>query len=125
MKKLLIFILLFSQMSWAAAPEIQEPLLLNQGQPAPYTGFLLSRDKVDSVYKLSIDLDFQTKKADILSSENQLLISQNDRNKDFIETQSKQISSMKENSTFTKIAFFFLGAACATLVAYGAARAGK
>jgi hypothetical protein len=120
MKKILVFLLLFTNISsWSYANEVVQ---LSKGEAAPFSGFLLDREKVDKMYKLDADLTLSNTRVDILTRENTYLKTYLDSSERHIDNLSKQLTDAKDNSIWSKIGFFFLGSIATTIVAYGASR---
>jgi len=116
MKSIVCLLLSINLISPAFAEDVT---LLKEGQPAPWAGFLLTREKVEKVYKLDLDLQLQTKQSEIYSQQLKLTQDQLERNNKFIDEQSKRIVSMQENSIWTKIGFFVIGSVITGAIAYG------
>ena len=101
----------------------EDPLFIEIGKPAPYTGFLISREKAERIRLMDIDLQFQIKKGEILNQELTLTQDQLKRNNEYVNTLSNKVAEMKDNSMFTKIGFFILGALITGGIAFGVSRA--
>jgi len=111
-------VILFTIFNFTIA-SAEDVVLLNKDQPAPFTGFLVTKEKVEKIYHLDLDLQLKTKESEIYKQ--QLLLTQDQlkRNNEFIDTQSKRIVEMQDNSIFTKIGYFILGSIVTGAIAYG------
>lgn len=123
MKKLclILVISLFSQLCLAD----DEPLYLKQGTAAPYSGYLVPQKTVNDARNLSLQLDSQ-KTVNSLLTQEQVVISERLTNSQTeVSTLSKELASERDNSMLSKVGFFVLGVASATVMAYGVSRAIK
>ena len=127
MKKFIAILLILSQPAFA-----DQALPIKLGNPAPFDGTILDKEKAEKVKDQLIDADacklendsFQ-KSVDlyknnqvIYNQENSLLLGRN------VEL-SKALSEAKETSDWTKIGYFALGIIVVSAGVYGASRLGK
>jgi hypothetical protein len=117
MKTLLVAILLVSQ----AVSANEDVVYLPKGTQTPYTGYLFSEQKAQEVRVKIIDLEAATRTIQIMTDENALMVKRLELSKEHIDHLSKQVVS--NDSLWGKMGYFFLGAAAASLVAFGASRA--
>lgn len=122
MKYLLTFLLIFVNITTYATDDV---VILQKGQAAPFEGYLLTKEKGETVYKLGIDLNYQTRRGDLLEQKVSLLDEQNQRNRDYIKDLSTQLVEAKSDTIWSKIGFFVLGCAVTTAVTWGVTRAIK
>jgi hypothetical protein len=119
MKYLLIISLLFSQITYA-----QDAVLLEQGKAAPFSGYLLSRDKVVELKNNTIDLEYSRKE------NNNLKLIQTDYEKRlnlYIEQNDKLSERLHKSDTgfLEKSGYFIFGALITGLLAYGTTKSLK
>ena len=121
MKYLLVFLLSIQNVF---ALEVK---YLEQGQNAPYTGYLISPETENHFRLIDTELQFQTKLNNSLtiinkSYEQTITVMQNR-----IDLQQQRVEELysRENSIWGKLGFFLLGAAAATLITFGVAKASK
>lgn len=98
-------------------------VFLPKGGIAPFTGYEISPQKAESIRDDSIDLDTAKKVNSNLTEENALLSQRLANSQSQDDYLSKQLVSERDNSFLGKLGMFALGAAAASLVAFGAARA--
>jgi hypothetical protein len=98
---------------------------LDKGSPAPFSGFLITPDKADSIRNMKIDLDTANKVNAVLLDNQKIYEERVNNYKSHSEDLAKQVESLKDNSMLSKVGFFVLGAAVTGLVAYGTTRALK
>lgn len=105
---------------------------LNRGDPAPYPGVLLDKEKSDKIRDELIEKDALVKineslnktvilyrsNEDILSGQKKMLLDQN------IEL-TKVLNDTRETSNWTKIGYFVLGMAVTSAAVYGATKLAK
>lgn len=106
----------------ALADNVTVSVFLTKGQASPYDGYLLDQAKVKSLYNDNLDLQFYKKSNDNLN----LQIVDYDKRVNNCLSQNDKLAVKLEHSDsnmLEKIGFFFLGAAAASIVAFGAARA--
>lgn len=119
MKKLISLLLLTSIPFQALADQV---VYLPKDTPAPYTGYLFDREKAEKIRLLDLNYQEATKKVDYYKTDNDLyekrlvnLRSQNDN-------LAQQNVELRENSIWSKLGFFVLGAAATTAIAIGVSR---
>lgn len=119
MKKLISILLLTAIPFQALADQV---VYLPKDQPAPYTGYLFDREKAEKIRLLDLNYQEATKKVDYYKTDNDLyekrlvnLRSQNDN-------LAQQNVELRENSIWSKLGFFVLGAAATTAIAIGVSR---
>lgn len=109
-----------------------EPTLLNQGQPAPYTGFLLSKetaqkakdDLIEGQQAKDLNISFQNsidlykKNESIYTEKVNILVDQNGK-------LIKTVHDEQSLNEWTKIGYFIGGVLVTGLSVYGAARLAK
>lgn len=115
---LLILVVSNSNLVYADGQIIQ----IDKGQPAPFSGFLMDNIKARSFDNLRLDFEFAQKNILVLQEQNKLYSDQLTKSNDLISNLNKQALETKSDSIWYKAGYFILGAACATLVAYGAVR---
>lgn len=98
---------------------------LGKGQPAPFDGFLLDREKASKVRLLDIDLKESLKTNEYLKKDNELYVQRLDNMKEYNDNLAKEVVTLRENSIWSKLGFFLLGAATTTLITFGISRATK
>lgn len=127
MKALIILMLLIAQPVFADTAQN-----ISKGQPAPYDGVIMDKERSEKVRDELIDKDALVKtneslnksiklyqsNEDILNGQKQLLLNQN------IEL-TKTLNDTRETSTLTKVGFFLLGVAVTSAAVYGATRLAK
>lgn len=119
MKKLIATLLIIATFPAYGADDVS---YLKKGDPAPFTGYLISPEKADSIREMKIDLDTQ-KQINGLLLDNQKIYEQRvDNLRKQSEDLAKQVETMKDSSMFTKVGFFVLGSVLTGLVAYGTTR---
>lgn len=116
MKKLIIFILIISILLFSKSIQAQDSIHLNNGQIAPFEGYLLPPEKITEFRNDSIDLDFYKKTNINLGIEiqdyNTRLLNYQTENQNL----NKQLSE-SNNSFWSKAGFFILGCAVTGLLA--------
>lgn len=127
MKYLITFLMIISQPVFA-----DTATNLSKGQPAPYDGILLDKEKSDKIRDELIEKDALVKineslnksiklhrdNEDILNGQKKMLVDQN------IEL-TRALNDSRETSTWTKIGFFALGFIVTSAAVYGATRLAK
>jgi hypothetical protein len=98
---------------------------LEKGQIAPFDGFLLDREKATKVRLLDIDYQEALKTKDYLQKDNEVYIQRLDNMKNYNDRLAKENVELRENSIWSKLGFFVLGALVTTGIAYGVTRATK
>lgn len=125
MKNLLAYIICFS----LAVPNVMSPsyaeqvVFVEKGQPAPFTGFLMDREKAIKFNDLDLNYTFSLKNIEVLKYQNGLFEEQLTKNNQHIQELNKQLIDNKSDSMWTKIGFFMLGAALTGFIAYGTVQA--
>jgi hypothetical protein len=119
MKKLLILLLIFSNLAFAE----ESVVVIKAGQPSPMDGYVINQERAEHYRNTSLDLGLCTKTKDLITQENSLINEQLTRSNGRIKEQNEYIQDTKDGAIWTKVGFFVLGAAAASLVAFGAARA--
>lgn len=122
MKKLLATLLIIATFPAYGADDV---VYLNKGASAPFTGYLITQEKADSIREMKIDLDTQKQVNALLLDNQKIYELRVDNFKKQSDDLSKQVETMKDNTMFTKIGFFVLGSVLTGLVAYGTTRALK
>lgn len=124
MKKLIVILSLFNFIGSTSYAE--ESIYLNQGQTAPYSGFLLPKEKVQELYNNTTERDFYKntndslkKSIDLEQSNNnikdqkiKLLLDQNDQ-------LAKTAYNARELSNWEKIGYFLGGIIVTSLAIKG------
>lgn len=95
---------------------------LKQNEPAPFTGYLITPDKAESVRVMKIELDSEKKINSLLLDEQKIYEQRLNLSKDHVESLSKQLADRGNNPTLLVIGGFTVGAVITGLVAYGVAR---
>lgn len=98
---------------------------LEKGQPAPFSGFLLDRDKAAKIRLLDIDYQEALKTKDYLQKDNAIYVQRLDNMKEYNDRLAKENVELRENSIWSKLGFFVLGALVTTGIAFGVSRAAK
>jgi hypothetical protein len=96
-----------------------DAVFLPINKPAPFTGYLITPDKANSIRNDSIDLSTQVHVNSNLTQENALLnqrLTNSQQQGDYL---SKQLVSERDSSFLSKAAFFVFGAAVTGLISYG------
>lgn len=96
---------------------------LPKGSTTPFDGYLIDQEKADKVRNNKIDLDTANKIIESYKNEELFWQERLKNSRDSEQAMAKRLVDMQDNSVFSKVGYFVLGAAAATLVAYGAARA--
>lgn len=117
------FVTIFLVAFTSNAVRADEVQFLTKGQPAPFAGYLITQEKVDKVHDLSVDLDHERKINLLLQKDADFYVQRLDLYKGQTEDLSKQLAATKDNSFFSKVGFFVLGAALTTGIAFGVSRA--
>lgn len=122
MKKLIATLLIIATFPAYGAEDVT---YLKQGEQAPFTGYLISPEKADSIRNMKIDLD-TLKQVNGLLLDNQRVYEQRVENlkKQSLDL-SEQVEKSRDNSMFSKVGFFILGSVVTGFIAYGATRAVK
>jgi hypothetical protein len=102
-----------------------DPLYLPKATPAPYSGYLVPEKTVTDMRNLSLQLNSSTTVNTLLTQEQVVLTQRLTNSQTETTTLSKELATERDNSLLSKVGFFVLGAASATLVAYGVSRAIK
>lgn len=124
MKKIIIALLFITQPALA-----DTAININKGEPAPYSGVLMDKEKAEKVRDELIEKDALVKineslnksvilhrsNEDILTNQNKMLLNQN------IEL-TKTLNDTRETSTITKIGYFLGGVIITGAAVYGASR---
>lgn len=110
----LILLLLFS--SNVLADQVVQ---IEQGQSAPFSGYLMDKEKSIRVFKLDVELDFAKKNVEVLTYQNNLYKDQLTKNTEYIKSLNEQLVSQHSDNFWTKTLYFILGAGLTGLVAYG------
>lgn len=118
--KVVASLLLFFTISSFAFAE--DTVVLKKGEAAPYDGFLIDRAKADKYYLLSETLESCTKISDLRIKESDIQEKRITNLNTELNNMSERLVSQQESSFWGKVGFFFVGAAAASLVAYGAAK---
>jgi hypothetical protein len=113
--KYLLILLLISQTVLAD----DQPVYLPKNTPAPYNGYLVPEKTVNDMRNTTIELDAEKKINSMLTDEQAVMNERLTNSKNESDTLSKELASERSNAFLTKVGFFVLGAAAATLVAYG------
>lgn len=111
--KIIISILLVSQIAVA-----DDAIFLDVNKPAPFAGFLLSKEKVISLRNNDIDLTFLKKENDNLKIE----VTDYQARLDNYKTENKDLAERLQKSNtsfFERTGFFILGAILTGSIAYG------
>lgn len=116
MKKLLLILIISSH---ALA---DDAVYLEKGQAAPFQGYLISEEKAEKIRLMDIDLKLQNRANELLTQENTLLRENINYSREHVKDLNKQLVESR-SSFFGKFGVFLLGAATATLITYGTARA--
>ena len=120
MKKLIIPLLFVFSLNALAEDTAK---YLPKGEPAPFSGYLLSPEKADKVRLITIDLSLSKKTNDILTQQNTLLQTQVAQSQEHINNLNKTLVDSKDSAFLSKIGMFLLGATSATVIAWGVSRA--
>lgn len=124
MKSIIIALLIISQPALA-----DTAINISKGQPAPYDGVLMDKEKAEKIRDELIEKDALVKineslnksvilhrsNEDILTNQNKMLLNQN------IEV-TKALNESRETSTLTKIGYFLGGVIITGAAVYGASR---
>src|SRR6267142_3267332 len=122
MKKLLIFLMLFSY-SLCLADDNNDYALLNKDDKAPFKGYLISEEKGMKLKLMDLDLQSKIKVIDLQQQEQLVMQQRLTNSENEVNQLNKQLENVKDNSIWGKVGFFILGAAVTGLVAYGVTRA--
>lgn len=117
MKYLLIIALFINPL--ARADQVQA---INKGEPAPFQGFIMDRERADAIRNNDLDKQYTGKENGYLKKDNELLNQRVNLAQTQIDSLSKQVVEGKDNF-WTKAGFFILGAAVTTGLAFGVSRA--
>lgn len=123
MKQLLISLIILVSIPLGHTDD--QAVYLTKGQPAPFTGYLITQDQANTARKNSIDLGAQLKINIELMDENSLLnqrLSNAQQQDTFL---SKQLVDEQDKGFFSKAGYFLLGAGITGLLAYGTEHALK
>lgn len=122
MNKLIIFLLIALTPLNSLADDAK---FLEKGQAAPYDGFLLDREKAAKVRLLDIDYQEVLKTKDYLQKDNEVYVQRLDNMKNYNDRLAKENVELRENSIWSKLGFFVLGALVTTGIAFSVSRATK
>jgi len=125
MNRIILLVTIVSLFSNYLAFGDDEATTLAKGQPAPFSGFLITREKAEKIRLMDLNLQFQTKRGDILQTQVNLLQDQNNKNIEHISNLSSTIAESKSDNIYGKIGFFVLGAVLTGFVSYGIYRSAK
>ena len=125
MNRIILLVTIVSLFSNSLAFGDDEATTLAKGQPAPFSGFLITREKAEKIRLMDLNLQFQTKRGDILQTQVNLLQDQNNKNIEHISNLSSTIAESKSDNIYGKIGFFVLGAVLTGFVSYGIYRSAK
>ena len=128
MNKLICLLLIFS----LSFPALADFDLLNQGQAAPYTGYLITSDREKKLRMLDKELEIcnninnSYKRLDSFNSENEaILIKRLDLYKNESERLANTLAKNNSDSFWEKTLYFGLGAVLTGFIAYGVVQATK
>lgn len=117
MKRLFVFTLIFSVI-YSCNVRAQDSVLLNQGDPAPFPGFLLPPEKIKELRNDSIDLNYYKKANENLNLQ---IVDYDKRVNLYIQQNDKLSERLAKSETgfFERVGFFILGAAITGLIGFG------
>lgn len=115
MKRLLIILLLTSQVVHAE----EGVVWLEATKPAPFSGFLLTKEKTDKLIDATIERDSLKRINSYLEQDNKVLLSRLDNDREHIKNLNSMLSDTKETSFLAKASFFVMGAVITGLISYG------
>ena len=98
-------------------------VFLDKDKPAPFAGYLMDQEKVDKIRLLNIDYQEALKTKEYLQKDNDLYAKRLDNLTQYNDKLATEVVSLRENSIWSKIGFFILGAAVTTGVAFGVSKA--
>lgn len=119
--KTLIAIIILSLNATSFAEETVK--YIDQGTPAPFSGYLMNDERAKRVRDISIDLESTKKINALLTEEKGILTQRLTESKEHIDYLSKELISTRDMSFLPKAGYFLLGAVLTGLVSYGAAKA--
>ena len=120
MKYLLVFLLSFN-----IALADDAVVVIKKNEPAPYDGYLFTQEQAVKVRDLKLDLGLVQKENEILTKKNSLLTDYNVSSETHIKSLSDRLVESRDNSFFSKLGFFMLGAGITTALAFGVSKATK
>lgn len=123
LKKIIALTLLLSLLPIRALADDGSAVYLPKTSPAPFAGYLISPDTATKVRLMKIDNDELTKTNVYLQQDNDLYVKRLDNMKDYNDKLASENVSLRENSIWSKLGFFLLGAAVTTGIAFGVSRA--
>lgn len=94
-------------------------VLLEKGQPAPFSGFLITREKANTFRLTTLELDFANKNIEVLTYQNKLYSEQLSKSNELITNLNKTIVENKSTSKWEIIGAFVLGAVITGFIGYG------
>lgn len=96
-----------------------DAVYLLKASAAPFTGYLITPDKANSIRNDSIDLSTQLHLNSNLTQENSLLTQRLTNSQEEATTLSKELVTERDTSFLGKLGMFVLGAGVTGVLAYG------
>lgn len=94
-------------------------VLLEKGQPAPFSGFLITREKANTFRLTTLELDYANKNIEVLTYQNKLYSEQLSKSNELITNLNKTIVENRSTSKWEIIGAFVLGAVITSFIGYG------
>lgn len=94
---------------------------LEQGKPAPFTGYLITSEKAEKIRLMDIDLTTERRVNSALKDENAFLTQRLENSKTHIQHLQSEVA--RKDDFWVKTGYFIAGALVTGLIAYGTVRA--